>query len=34
MNYKFSFSPKLPSICINQKCSMDVGSCTFFTQWI
>jgi len=23
---KFRFVPKLPSICINQKCSMGVGS--------
>jgi len=26
------FAPKLPSICINQKCSMTVGSCTFFSH--
>jgi len=24
--YQFHFAPKLPSICINQKCSMSVGS--------
>jgi len=26
IKYKFYFIPKLPSICINQKCSMEVGS--------
>jgi len=25
-NIKFNFAPKLPSICINQKCSMGVES--------
>jgi len=29
LKYKFHFAPKLPSNCINQKCSMGVG-CTFF----
>jgi len=28
-NIKLSFVPKLPSICINQICSLGVGSCTF-----
>jgi len=26
---KFRFAPKLPSICINQKCSIGVGSLHF-----
>jgi len=30
MKYKFRFVPKLPSICINQKCSMGVGSLHIF----
>jgi len=28
IKYKFSLAPKLPSICINQKCLMRVGSYT------
>jgi len=27
--YKFRCDPKLPSICINQNCSMGMGSYTF-----
>jgi len=26
IKHKFRFSPKLPSICINQKCSKGIGS--------
>jgi len=26
IKYKFHFAPKVPSICINQKCSMGVES--------
>jgi len=32
---KISFCPKIAgSICINQKCSMGVGPCTFSSHWI
>jgi len=26
IKYKFYFAPKLPNICINQKCSMEIES--------
>jgi len=31
IKYKFRFAPKLPGICINQKCSMGARFCTFFS---
>jgi len=31
---KFRFAPKLLSICINQKCLVGVGSCTFSSHLI
>jgi len=34
IKYKFRYALKLPSICIIQKCSMEVGSCTFFNHWV
>jgi len=30
VKYKFRFTPKFPSICINQRCSMGVGSLHIF----
>jgi len=34
IKYKFRFTPKLPTICINRKCSMGEGLCTFWSWWI